>query len=120
MGLFALIGLGLAAVGIYGLMHYAVAQRTREIAIRVAIGARVEQVLAMILREGVALSLAGACAGLIGAWWVNRLLEGLLYGVAPGDPWTLASVCLLLIIAALLASFLPAWHATKVEPITAL
>jgi predicted permease len=120
MGLFASVGLGLAAIGIYGLMHYTVAHRTREIAIRMAVGARVEQVVGMTLREGVVLSLIGAAAGIAAAFWTNRLLAGLLFGVRPGDLWTLVSASLLLIAGALLGSALPAFRAAKVDPVTVL
>jgi putative ABC transport system permease protein len=120
LGLFAAIALTLAAVGIYGVLAYVVSQRTREIGIRLAIGAGRSQVLGMILRQGLALAAIGVAAGLLGAFALTRLMERLLYNVRPTDPTTFAAVAAVLLLIALAASLLPARRATRVSPITAL
>lgn len=117
---FALIGLGLAAVGIYGVMSFSVTRRTHEIGIRVALGARVKDVMWMILREAVALVALGIAVGLLGAFILTRLLSNLLYAVPSTDWVTFAASSLFLIGAGLLASFLPARHAAAVDPMEAL
>ncbi len=117
---FAAIALALAAVGIYGLLAFVVSQRTREIGIRLAIGADRSQVLGMVLRHGLLLTAVGIGAGLLGAYALTRLMESLLYEVRPNDPITFAAVAAALLFIALLASFLPARRATRVSPITAL
>jgi predicted permease len=120
LGLFSLIALVLASVGIYGVMHYSVAQRTHEIGIRMALGARPSDVLGMVIRQGLTLALAGLAMGLAGAWWLTQILSGLLYGVTSADPPTFLSVSLLLTAVAALASSIPAWRAAKVDPLQAL
>ena len=110
----------LAAVGIYGVMSYTTAQRTREIGVRVALGAQRRDVLSVIIRKGVNLALLGAAIGLMGCLAASRLVSSLLYGVTPRDPWTLASASLLIVFVTVLASWAPARHAAQVDPMEAL
>jgi putative ABC transport system permease protein len=118
--LFALTALLLAALGIYGTISYLVNERTHEIGIRLALGATRTTILGMILRQGLELAVAGAAAGLVGALIVSHLMAGLLYGVRPTDPVTFGGVAILLIGIALLASYLPARRAMRVDPMVAL
>jgi putative ABC transport system permease protein len=118
--LFAGLALLLGAVGIYGVISYSVAQRTREIGIRIALGARRHEVLMMILRQGARLALAGVVTGLLGALLLTQLMASLLYGVGARDPLTYAAVAILLVLVALAASYLPARRATRVDPVIAL
>jgi putative ABC transport system permease protein len=120
LGLFAALALALAALGIYGVMSYAVAQRTREIGVRMALGAAREQVVRMVLSEGARVVLAGAVAGLAAGLALARLMAGLLYEVTPGDPLSLTLVTLVLTAVALAACLLPARRAASVEPMEAL
>jgi ABC-type antimicrobial peptide transport system permease subunit len=117
---FAAIALALAAVGIYGVLSYLVAQRTHEIGIRIAVGADRRSVLRMILRQGVLLAVAGVAVGVAAAFALTRLMTSLLYQVEPGDPLTFVAVALVLIAVAALASYLPALRATRVSPVSAL
>jgi putative ABC transport system permease protein len=119
-GVFAALSLLLSALGIYGVMAYAVAQRTHEIGVRMALGANPRDALALILRKGFQLTLGGVIIGLLVAWATTRLLTGMLYGVNVADPLTFGVVSLLLVAVALLACFLPARRATKVDPLGAL
>ena len=119
-GVFAGLALLLAAIGLYALLAQEVTRRTREIGIRMALGAARAQVLRMVLRLGVLLAVIGLLAGGLAAWGVTRYLESFLYGVQPFDPLTLAAVAALLLAVALAACYLPARRATRVDPLTAL
>jgi putative ABC transport system permease protein len=120
LSLFAGIALVLAIVGIYGVMSYSVTQRTHEIGIRMAIGARPRDVFKMILGQGMKLALIGVGIGLLSAFGLTRLMETMLFGVEPTDATTFAGISALLIGIALLACYLPGRRATKVEPTVSL
>jgi ABC-type antimicrobial peptide transport system permease subunit len=117
---FGLLALALAAVGIYGIMAYSVAQRTHEIGIRLAVGARPAQVRGMILRESTWLALAGIVAGAATALMLSRLVRSMLYGIRPDDPATVAAGIFTLLTVALAASWIPARRAAGVQPMEAL
>jgi putative ABC transport system permease protein len=120
LSIFAALALSLSAIGIYGVLSYVVSRRTREIGIRVAIGAGRPRVLRMVLGSGVTLALVGIAAGLALAFGVTRLLRGLLHGVTPADPSTFAVVAVALTGVAAAASLVPAWRASRVDPVVAL
>ena len=120
LGIFAAMALVLAAVGIYGVISYSVAQRTNEIGIRMALGACRTDVLKLMVGQGLKLVLIGLAIGLIGALTLTRLLSSLLYRVTTTDPATFVGVPLLLVGVALLACYIPARRAMRVDPIVAL
>jgi predicted permease len=120
LGLFAVVAVTLAALGIYGAISYTVSQRTSEIGIRMALGADRADVLRMVLRQGLAVAGAGVALGVLGAWMLTRTLAGLLYGVTATDPLTFVAVPILLLALSALACCLPALRASQVEPVTAL
>jgi putative ABC transport system permease protein len=120
LAMFSLIGLVLATIGIYGVMHFSVSQQTHDIGVRMALGASHADVLRMILAEGWKLATLGIVIGLAGAAAVTRVLEGMLFGVRPADPFTFVGVSILLTAAGLVASFIPARRAMKVDPVVAL
>jgi predicted permease len=120
LGLFGALALILASIGIYGVLAYSVAQRTSEIGLRMALGAQPHQVLRLVLRQGMLLALIGAAVGILVALPVARLASGLLYGVSATDPITYAAITLLLMGVALLACYLPARRATRIDPLVAL
>jgi putative ABC transport system permease protein len=118
--IFAVMALGLSAVGLFGLVRYSVAQRTQEIGVRMALGASRRDVLGMVLREGLRLALGGIFGGLLAAFALTRVLASLLYGVSATDPLTFGGMALLLTLVALFASWIPARRATRVDPMVAL
>ena len=120
VGVFAVSALVLAAVGIFGVMAYWVSQRTREIGVRVALGAGRAEVVRLVLRQSMFTVLAGVAAGILGSFALTRTIQSLLFEVKATDPITFGGVALLLAVAALIASFVPARRATKVDPMVAL
>jgi predicted permease len=118
--LFAILGLVLAAIGIYGVMAYTVSQRARELGLRVALGATTRDVMRLVLVEAFALAAAGVGLGVAGAVATTRLMAALLFGVTPTDPATFASIAALLMAVALAGSYVPARRATRVDPMATL
>src|SRR5271170_5844566 len=120
VALFAVTALLLAALGIYGTISFMVSERTHEIGIRLALGAQRGKILEMVLRQGLGLAISGAAVGLVGAVIASHLMAGLLYGVRPTDPLTFVGVTLVLTAVALVACYIPAWRAMRVDPLIAL
>ncbi len=118
--MFGGVALLLAAVGIYGVMSYSVSRRTREIGIRISLGASRAEVLRMVVTKGMLQALAGTAAGIAGALLLSQLMAKMLYGVRPTDPVTFGGVAIVLGLAALLATCVPARKATRIEPMAAL
>jgi predicted permease len=119
-GFFSVFALALACLGLYGVLSFAVVQRTREIGLRVAVGAQRRDVVSLVVGKGLKLALIGSGLGLVGAFAATRLVSNLLYGVTPTDPVTFAGVVLLLVVVAMLASWLPARRAARIDPMEAL
>jgi predicted permease len=117
---FAAVALALAAIGTYGVMAYSVAERRQEIGIRMALGAQGGSVLGMVLAQGIIVAGAGLAVGLIGALWLTRLLTSLLFDISPTDPVTFLGAPLLLAVVALAACLIPAWRATRLDPVQVL
>ena len=120
LSIFGLLALSLASIGLYGVMAYSVSQRTRELGIRMSVGAERRDIFKLILGQGLTLSVVGLLGGLVVALAVTRLMANLLYGVSANDPVTFSSIALLLLAVALLACYFPARRATRVDPMTAL
>ncbi|HTE47827.1 MAG TPA: FtsX-like permease family protein, partial [Gemmatimonadaceae bacterium] len=120
LGLFGTMGLVLGALGIYGMLAYLVTQRTREIGVRVALGAQPRDVLGMVVGSGLRLAGLGVIVGFAGALLLTRLMQGVLYGISPNDPLTFGVVAVALLVVAGVASWIPALRATRVDPLVAL
>jgi putative ABC transport system permease protein len=120
LGVFAAVSALLAAIGVYGVLAYAVAQRTKEIGVRLALGARAGQVLALVMRQGLALTAAGLAIGFIAAAAGARSIEAMLFGITPLDPPTFTAVAVGFTIVAAAASYVPARYATRVDPAVTL
>ena len=120
LSLFSGIALVLASIGIYGVMSYSVSQRSRELGVRIALGAARSDVLRLVLRQGMSLALLGIGIGIGAAFLLTRLIRSQLYQVGAGDPWTFAGVALLLGVTALTANLIPALRATRVDPAVVL
>ena len=120
LGLFASLALFLAAVGLYGVVAFTVSLRTHEFGVRTALGAQRGDILRSVLRDGLRMSVIGVAIGLVGSRWLARLIENQLYDVAPTDPLTLAAVTVVLFAVAMLASYVPARRAARLDPLVAL
>jgi putative ABC transport system permease protein len=117
---FSCVALILAAVGIYGVISYGVTQRTHEMGIRMALGAKPRDVLKLVVRQAMMLALAGVAIGLLASWALTRLMKGLLFSISVTDPMTFVVISLLMTLIALLACLIPALRATRVDPLVAL
>ena len=117
---FGLVALVLSAVGIYGVMAHVVTQRTHEIGVRRALGALDATVLGMVMRQGLKLTAIGIAIGLLASWGLTRLVAGMLFGVSPTDPVTFAVVVAVMLVVAVMAIWLPARRASRIDPLTAL
>jgi ABC-type antimicrobial peptide transport system permease subunit len=120
LGVFGAMGLTLGALGIFGVLAFAVSQRRREIGVRMALGASPRSVLRLILAQGMLLAVVGVVTGVAGAALLTRWMESVLFGIEPSDPWTFAQVITVLLAAAALASWLPAHRALAIDPVSAL
>ena len=120
LAIFASVALILAAIGLYGVMSYSVSWQTHEIGIRMALGANRADVLRLVVQQGMKITVLGLALGLVGAFFVSRVLIGMLYGISPTDPLTFTGVSIVLLVVALVACLLPARRATRVDPIVAL
>ena len=120
LAVFAAVAMLVAAVGLYGVVAHSVTERTREIGVRMALGAEGRQVLRLFVRQGLLTAAAGTAIGLVGAAGLTRVLESLLFGVKPTDPLTLGAVAALLLAVALVACYVPARRASRIDPLIAL
>jgi ABC-type antimicrobial peptide transport system permease subunit len=116
LGVFAGLALLLAVLGVYGVLSFMIAERRREIGIRLAVGATRRDIVALVMKQGLVIAAIGLAAGLVGALGVNRLFASLLFGVEPTDPGTIAGVAFAMTVAAALACALPAWRASRLDP----
>ena len=117
---FAIVAAFLAAIGVYGVTAYSVTQRTRELAVRLALGARPAELLLMVIRQGVAWTVVGLFLGVAGSIALSRYLQGVLFGITPVDPMTFAVVSAMFLVVAILATFIPARRIARVDPLVAL
>jgi ABC-type antimicrobial peptide transport system permease subunit len=120
LSVFGLVALGLASIGLYGILAYSVNQRKREIGLRMALGAGQSSVLRLILKQGMTLVLTGVLIGLVASLTVDRLVSRMLYGVSSSDPVSVLAAALVLLVVALVACYLPARWASRVDPLIAL
>jgi ABC-type antimicrobial peptide transport system permease subunit len=120
LALFSGVALALALVGIYGVIAYYVAQRTQEVGIRRALGAQQSDILKLVLKQGLILTTIGGVIGIVAALALTRLMTTFLFGIKPTDPLTFASISILFLVVAQLATLIPAWRATRIDPMSAL
>jgi ABC-type antimicrobial peptide transport system permease subunit len=120
LSIFAMVALALAAVGVYSVLSYSVSQRTAEIGVRIALGAHASDIMRLVLRQGMTLAAIGLCAGGLGALALHRALDTMLFGISPRDPGTFVAVLISLAAVSLVACSMPAWKASRVDPLVAL